>query len=625
MKAKTLNNLLIFLLLTVIIVLLEYIILAPHLKYAFADVDWAFLLSFKEISNTYHNPISHLLGAWKSWGVYTYQVYYIGLIQKFFGMDYRNFQVVTHVFKIIATLSLYPLIWYITKSRLMAFITTILYGVSYSSVGVMYTVVTSGLFVAIPVMMMFLLWYARLIKKGKNSVPEMIIAMLLFFSTILLATERMYPLVPSLFLIELYWWFKNQYSRKILMQIIKRVGVFLVVFVLIFLFKPATFTAFFGNTNDIYTRFIAGNWQVVMTPTISLGSLFLPHDYWKYIGTPNIDNIASYFGFVLLGPFILFTAITVFLSLFLSKTKRKFILLTLGIFLFFSAVVYILSSHQLSILDVGKMHFDIDTILPALLGSYIIALNVTMFTEWLTNGKKDDLVIFMVGAMTIAMVYIILTWVAADYVLVFTGVHRYLTLPAVGSSVFIAGLLTIFFNKLHSHKSTKLVAYFVFLLLIPLILFNARIITDYFTYELQYAGTDAAGHIRMKTKLGSYLGDISKTSPSIFYFDESKDHDNGYFDETTTMAGFGNWMRFRGSDIVSGKLTPAILRSNLICKEERSMCLSAVKKLVTERNGEKGILYGEVFYRVKDFYAFRFINKDIIDIKREVTAALGLE
>lgn len=161
--------------------------------------------------------------------------------------------------------------------------------------------------------------------------------------------------------------------------------------------------------------------------------------------------------------------------------------------------------------------------------------------------------------------------------------------------------------------------------LTPLIVFNANIIGEYFKYELEYAGTDAAGHIRMKNKLWSYLPNLSKTEPSIFYFDESADHDNGYFDETTVLAGFNFWMRFRGRDIVDSKLTPALLRSNLICNEPRSTCLSKVKEFVTVKDGVKGISYGGIFYKPENFYAFRFINRDIVDIRPEVVKIIGLE
>lgn len=619
------TSLLSFLMLIPMVILLQYVILEPHLRYGFADVDWNFLLSYKKLSQTYHNPVSFFWGAWNYWGVYTYQVYYIGLIQKFFGMDYINFQIVTHVFKVIATLSLYPIIFLTTKSRLAAFLTALIYGVSYSSVGVMYTVVTSGLFVAIPIMNAFLVWYWYLINKVNNSIWEILFQVIIFAITLLSATERMYPLIVVVILIEFYWWFRKGYSKLALFQALKRQSIFLALFLMILLYKPSIFRDMSGNVAVTYQKFLQGNWQVVLSPIISLGSLFLPRDYWNYLGVANINNVYSYIGFLMNGPFLLFGPIAIFLSIFISKNKRVFIFSVLLLTFILSILVYVLSTHQLYISESVRMHFDMTTIIPALIGNFVIALVIVLFREWIKGDEKNSLVISMIGGMVIAFVFIILTWVAADWTLVFSGVHRYLTIPAIGSSLFIAGFITIIFNKLQLRKTTKGLAYLFLLVLIPIILFNASVIKKYFNYELSYAGTDVAGHIRMKSKLWSYLGDISKTDPSIFYFDESADHDNGYFDETTVMAGFNSWMRFRGSDIVPDNLTPGLLRSNLMCPGERIMCLDKVKGFISTQNREKGILYGTVFYKKENFYAFRFINKDIVDIRSGIVKTIGLE
>lgn len=616
-----------FLILIPIVVLLQYFILKPHLSYGFADNDWNYLLSYKEFSKLYDNPITHFINVWSNWGVYTYQVYYVGFIEKLFGMNYKAFHIATHIFKIIATLSIYPVIYLITKSKLTAFLTTVLYGVAYSTVGVMITIVTSGLYVAIPVMSLFLIWYWHLINQGRNSIVGIIIAVVLFFLTLLLATERMYPLIPTIILIELFWWFKNNYSKKVLIEIVKRLSGFIAIFFIMFLFNRHDYAGFLGgNTNDTYNKLVLGNWQVLIKPLTSFGSLFLPRDYWKYLGSsPNVDNIFSYLDFFVSGPLFLFVIFAIFFSIFFSKNKRRFILITLVSTFIFSGLVYVLSNHRLTIPIENRMDFDIATVIPALIGGFVISLTIALFKEWLDGRKQDNLIISMVGGVVISLVFIVLTWFAADYVLVFVGIHRYLTIPAIGSSLFIAIFITVVFRKLNINKVSRPISYMILLLLIPLILFNVKVIGDYFHYELSYAGNNVEGHIRMKSKLWSYLNNFSNEEPSIFYFDESADHDNGYFNETTVLAGFNFWMRFRGSEIVDNRLTPALLRSNLICPEPRSMCLNKVKSLVTTKNSEKGILYGNVFYRPENFYAFRFVNKDLVDVKPEIVKAIGLE
>ncbi len=613
------------LLLTPLIIALQYFLLKSHLRYAFADVDWMFLLDFKQLSAMYNDPLSHLINAWNKGGAYTYQSYYIGLIEHFLGFDYRNFQIVTLVFKVIATLSVYPLIYLISKSRLAAFLTTILYAISYSSVGVMYTVVTSGLFVAIPVMNLFFIWYWRLIMKGTNSILDILIGVFLFYTTLFLATERMYPLVPVVVLIELFWWFKNRYSKIVLFQGLKRMSVFLALFLAIFLYRPSMFTLLSGNTMVTYEKFMSGNWQILLTPIISFGSTFLPREYWSTLGIPNMNSFFAYLTSFLSGSFFIFSLLSIFLSFFLSRRPIRFILETLTPTLILAIVVYILVTHHLSIPESVRMSFDFANIIPAVVGVYVASLTLALFMEWLRGDKKNSLLMSMVGGVVISLIFIIATWIFADWVLIFTGVHRYLTIPAIGSSLLIGGLMTTIFKKLSMSQSKLPFAYITLLLLIPLTIFNAKVIGDHMRYELEFTGTDAKEHIRMKNKLWSYLDNFSKAEPSLFYFDESADYNNGYLDETTVMAGFNFWMRFRGGEIVDSKLTPALLRSNLICPEPRSMCLSKVKELVTIRDGVKGILYGDMFYKSENFYAFRFVNRDIVNIKPEVAKAIGLE
>lgn len=625
MRGAIKANLLPLLILIPLVAVLQYLILKPHLRYAFADVDWVFLLSFKQLSLTYQDPVRHFLQAWIQWGVYTYQVYYIGLIDQFFGFNYRNFQIVTLIFKVIATLSVYPVIFLITKSKLAAFLTTLIYAVAYSSVGVMYTVVTSGLFVAIPFMNLFFIWYWYLISKSGNRFIQILLGVILFFITLLLATERMYPLIPTVILIEVFWWFKNGFSKVILLQGLKRLLIFFTPFLVAFLYRPSILTPVSGNAEVTYQKFLSGNWQVVLSPLISFGSLFIPKDYWLFLGAPVISNFSAYLVFVLSGPMLIFVLLTIFLATFISNRKIKFMLDVLIPTLLLSLGVYFLSTHQLHIPDSLRLHFDFGYITPALIGSFMVSFTFALFREWLRGAKKSNLLIGAVGGIVVAFVFIVITWIPADYVLVFFGVHRYLTIPAIGSSFLVACLMTVMFNKMRTIKSLRNFAFIIFMFLIPLTLFNLKVISDHMKYELEIAGTDSVGHIRMKEKLWSYLGNLSKSDPSVFYFDESQDHDNGYFDETTVMAGFNYWMNIKGNDIVYPPLTHVLLRSNLICQEPGSMCLSKLKSLVTTSDGGKGILYGGLFNRKENFYAFRFINKDIVDIRPEVVKAIGLE
>lgn len=615
----------IFLILVLIVVILQYFILAPHLKYGFADIDWAYLLNFKQLSSLYHDPFSHLLNAWRGSGVYMYQVYYIGLIEHFFGFDYRNFNITTHVFKTIAAISIYPLVLLITKRKMTAFLASVFFAVTYPSVGAMFMVITSGLYVAIIGMSIFLCWYAFIVKSNRDSLLDILVATALFVIALVLTTERMYPLIAVVVIIELFWWYRNGFSRIILKNLLRRLAPLLILIILVLLLKPSVVTIFFGNTPVILSKIADGNWQMLMNPFISLGSLFVDKDHWVIFGAlPNLDPV-SYFSFLTQRPLVIFSLITIFFAAFVSKNPVRFSILTLSMTAFFSVMAYVAVSHRLDIPVDKRLHYDISVLVPTLIGGYVLSFCVALFKEWLFTSKRNVLIITTVGGVVMAFVFIIITWILADWILIFYSIHRYLVVPAIGSSISIAGIATLVFDKLHRSQDTRYLSWTIFLFVPFFIVYNAGVVSNYFNYELNIVGMDAQQHIRMKSKLWSYLNNFSKSEPSVVYFDESVDYKNGYFDETTVMAGFNYWMRFRGNDIVEAKLTPAILRSNLICQEVRSMCLDKVKGYVTIQNGVKGLLYGGVFYKGEDFYAFRFVNKDIVNIRTEVVKSIGLE
>src|SRR3989344_3469012 len=150
------------LLLIVLVIISQIILLKPHLEYGFSDVDWGFLSIYKT-QNPYSLSqfIEFLKRGGTLGGIYTHQIYYIGIQNDLFGLDFKFFQITTHTFKILAILSIFPLLLAISGSRLAAFLSTIFFAFSYSAVGTMYTVVTSSDYSAIFSMGIFatLYWY----------------------------------------------------------------------------------------------------------------------------------------------------------------------------------------------------------------------------------------------------------------------------------------------------------------------------------------------------------------------------------------------------------------------------------------------------------------------------------
>src|SRR3989338_10307878 len=121
----------------------------------------------------------------------------------------------------------------------------------------------------------------------------------------------------------------------------------------------------------------------------------------------------------------------------------------------------------------------------------------------------------------------------------------------------------------------------------------------------------------MKSKLLSYMGDFDLKEPTLFYFDE-QDYENGYFNETTIIAGFSTWLKFRGKSIPLDGITPQMIRNanlgsetNVYCTGVNVDCMGRLKSYAAVQDGEVGILYKDVFYPPNRFYAFRMKGIDV--------------
>ena len=230
------KNIVLFLLIPIVIIS-QIILLKPHLKYGFSDVDWTFLSIYKT-QNPYSLSqfIKNIKVGGTAGGVYTHQIYYMGIQADLFGLNFESFQKTTHIFKILAILFSFPIFLAISGNLLIAFIATLFFGFSYSSVGTMYTIVTSSDYLAIFSMELFLLTYWYTVKKSVGNWFWLFFALILLILTLFFSTERMYPLPLFVLLIEIFLFsFK---VKKFNGNTVKRIIVLFLPIILIFLTQP---------------------------------------------------------------------------------------------------------------------------------------------------------------------------------------------------------------------------------------------------------------------------------------------------------------------------------------------------------------------------------------------------
>lgn len=625
-------------LLITLLFIFNHLIFGQQLNYGFRDVDWEMLLYYKIFGNL---SLNHLFSAYKLMGAYTYELYYVGLLEKVLGLNFVYLHGATQIFKVISGLSVYLLVLVIFKKKSLALLSSLIYTISYTHAGAMFMLATGGYFFAIIFMNLFLITYYYTLLGKKYLI--WFTASFLLFLTLILNTERMYPLILLVVLIEFSFVVINKFRKQKLFTSLKR-GLIILLPIIIFSFVYSIWSKasivstgfspnqFFIGIDVRIKSILNGNWQLLLYPFASFGSLFLYGDYWKYFGQVNAQGFINYVVSLAVGPLLRLGIINTFLFFFIFKKWLKLTIVSLLSVFVFGIVIYWMINNWLHLNSGVAINFDFNQLVtPALFGFFTIIVCLICFFEWRRTNNKELLPLIIGPIFT--LVFIFLTWVASDVQLLFMGPHRYLSIPSIGTSLFISGISLILFNRLRQINFTHTLAWIIFLFLVPLIIINYRIANDFFIYELSFAGMRGEEQAKMKNIFYNFTPNIDQKEPSLFYFDETEDKENGYFDESTILAGFEFWTNFNGSGELEFIPKPGMLRTNIHqCAEvTHKSCLALLKEDFFIKDGIKGFMYNDVmrenrpnFYKLSNFYAFRFINKNLIDIKKEVLEELNI-
>lgn len=633
------DSIIIFFLFPVLFII-DRIIFGEQIGYGFRDIDWMMLYRFKSLGEP---SFDHFIQSFQLMGAYTYQLYYVGFLSSIFGLDFTKLHIATHFFKLLAAISLYLLIANVFKSRLLAILTSVIYTASYTHIGPMFMLATGGYFLATIFMNLFLVIYYILLTT-KNSMKLLVTGSVLMLATLFLSTERMYPLLPLIAVIETLYISVYKFKKESIKTSVNRVFALffpLMFFILVYsvwfkedvnsgYFVPQFFLELSKRINSV----LSGNWQLLLYPFTSLGSIFLYGDNLKYFGKINTESFINYLSFLLIGPTFIFALLTTLFAFLISSKPLKLMLTTTIPVFIFGLITFLVTKNWQFIDSAIRIHFDPTlTVVPAIIGFYVISLSVNLFLIWLKT--KNNLLLPLIIGPVFSALFIFFTWIASDLQLIFVGPHRYLSIPSIGMSLFIAGFLILLSAFLKKINITKNIAWLVFLLLLPLFIIDKEVAHDFFDYELSYAGLGSEDQTRMRNKFWSIVPNLSDTEESLFYFDESADKEHGYFDESTILAGFEFWTKFnKNNEINTNRPYLNMMRTNIQCPEHtHQSCLQILKNGLTEKDGVKGIIYQNIiggqkkphFYKLGNFYAMRFIDRDLIDIRKEVLKQLNLD
>jgi len=580
-------------------ILFEYKVLAPV---SFLD---KYLLSLR-VNGLYH----------------TSQIMYLGFLESLFKGNYQAYWIAGIFFKILATISLYPLVLAVFKRRSLAFLTTLLYGISYSSSGALLFICTGGDYMAIFFMNVFLLSYYYYFVTRRKFL--LYIATVLLFLSFMSAPIRMYPLFAFVFLIEVFVWIK---SGKLLgfVDLLLRLTFLLFPYLIILLFFP-------GATNDqltgpsvLFNLISYGNYQLILTPFARLGYGFLTNDYWpKIFGNVTFANFKDYLHFLIFGPLIIYTLLTILIGFLISKRRLFFILSVIFINFFFEILSYFLNTNSLGMTGPNVKGFHPITTYAIFFGFFCISIAVSSLIIWLRSYRSSILLMSLFIGPIFSSVFLWGIWFIKGAALNLTeGVHWYMVIAPIGSSLFLASLMVLAFDKIRLRVNPYLkyvLIGFLFLAILPIYLISAKEINTTFTYLLQ-TGYKASDQEQMKSKLLSYTKEPLDKNPALFYFETQEEP---IFYPISFIVGFEQEMHFRNWELVNGCV-------GLIYDKVK------LEKSIAVKDGVKGFSafslcvdplgtgWMEMFYSPDNLYAFKLKDKTIVNIKQDVLTELGFK
>ncbi len=593
--------------------LTQSLILKPHLEFGFSPDDVWFFSDFSALGS----PFAKLSQVWQSAGIYhTPHIYYSGILFNLFHFDYVAYHIVSLIFKILSIVTFYLLIQIVLKNRLLSFISGFIFSFHYASFGSMEMVSRTQDYLLITGLNIFFILFYLIFTNRLRNIFWSIFSSIVLFSTFLINPVRAYPILPFIGFLGAIIFFTNS-SWFNFYKTIKQLFIFFLPLMIFIIFTGSS-GASSGNTLTIIQKISVGNFQMLLAPFSSFGSLFLQNDSLKYLSSPTwaLTDFISYF---LGGPLVVFGITTLILSRILSQKPLKFFL---GIFItnfLLEFLIFLAINSGRNLPDNLKMTYDAYTFTPtAVLGVYIITLTAFIFMEWMNNKQNKLLILYLLG-IAFSVISVWLTWIVYSLVHIPMGIYGYSTISSMGVSLAISSILVLAYARIKNKKgSLKILAPSVFLIPVLYFFYSNNQLQIYLQSNMDY-GNKASDQILIKNKFWNFLKDDSTPCNNFIFLETTPNEPNGLNYSFIMLDEFNKWYNLYGP-YNSKKPCPVALLVN-----DKAKLLSSY----TTIEGKKGFSYkylngGDNFFPLEDFYTFRLQNRDIIDVKMETLKKLRL-
>lgn len=608
------KNTLIFITFTVIIFVLQFIIATKHYYYGFNNDDWYVLAWYNQVVK---DPILDIGKAWKEIGSHNFaRDYYVGILYNFFGLNYPLYHYFNGILKALAGLSFFPFVYFLFKKKFFAYLTTFLFSLHFSSFATLHDVFMGNESLVIISMNIFLALYVWITRKHNYNLKMMLILLILLLLASFFDIPRFYPVLFLLPFFELLNFWLNRSSTTFKSAVLRLIFLYLP-FIAVILYSPQAVTSEL-NINKLIRIVNEGNYQLYISLFASFGSTFIPQglldqlSLYSRLGVPLYQDFRIFLNFVLFKFLVIALPALYILGLLVLHKPKWFILRSIFLNICFSILAFLAANNWIYLDSKVKAAVDPGTyFIPGMIGLFVLSTAISFFIEWLKN-RDNYLVLTLSLAPIFSLLYTFFTWILAGDNVIFMGVHGYLTIAALASSLYLAIIFYLAFQNLKFRLGITrgiaaiiMTAYFFMFLI-----FSAIQVDNYYADWLKN-GYAASDQNRIQTSFWKEVGrgKSKDQSPILVYLDTSAD--DGYY---------------YGSSFV-WDIHPLLAVEKDLPFVPGGHCLSMIKhidldKLRMEEVGDQKMIVqttcGERFYKLENFYAFKFIDRELVPIKSEI-------
>lgn len=495
-----------------IIILISIFVFFPTFNLALFGDDWLAFFRYKQHVDPGSGQWNHLTYYLTPYGP---QDILMGILQKIFNYESTPYYILSFIFRMTAAVSFYPLVYYLTKSKLASFFALLFFSITTIGLDTTNWVFNMPSYITIALFNIFLYFFLK--SRQENRIKLLIIAAIFYYLAYVTTPIRMHGSLLFIFFLEVFWVLQKRSFTITKMSALRFCAVLIVFLIVRFTGQsqgpPQEPMERFmiGLTTDL-RMFSQGRFDFIFYPIVMFGSMLIP----DLIGPQGqIKTLRQ------LLPIFIFTGIAFsLLAFFVIKNIRDFrskffinLLVALGLWIVLVSLVF-----------KGNQNFFNNTnqIFSLLIGGYTLILIGFLIIKFFKQKYISQALVLGISWSFMSF-FFAWWWVPAS---IFSTTYRYLIVSAVGISILLATIISL--------GKGRRAQISLFILLLSLIILHIISTRMYINNLLQSHSQEISNKIWAKIP---HIPEVGKTKePLIFYFEG--DGTNGAILHNVITFGF---------------------------------------------------------------------------------------